>query len=246
MVEAGRGGAGRVLEDRLQLVEALGEPRLGAAGGRVVLPELQQLGAQVGGQGGAEGLHVGPLPRLAAVVGGLERRRHVARDRLAQVVDQRQLQQPLQVQARKIAGEEHDHQREAPGMLGRALRPPARGEAGAERVLQALGPLQEGEDAGEAVGGDGVGHGARVRARGRAGKGAHEIFGPGARAPRLPHPGGGSRPPTPASARPGETGRGTGGAAGGGGTKTPPPGGRGRGVRPAARVRRGRRRPRSG
>ena len=51
IVEAGRVPPLRVLEDRLELVEALGQSRFERAAGLIVIPERNDVGANIRGKG---------------------------------------------------------------------------------------------------------------------------------------------------------------------------------------------------
>ena len=103
-------------------------------------------GGQRGEEAGKGGALVGGL-----VPAGLEGRRHVAEDGLAEVVDDEELEQAAEVDAERVVEGDRD-QAEAPGVLGGALGAAGRGEAAAQRVLERGGGAEEGE-IGVAVGG---------------------------------------------------------------------------------------------
>ena len=62
-----------------------------------------------------------PLAVRLGRVGGLAHGRHVAADRLAEVVDDAELDQPPELDLGEAVGEHQGHQAEAPGVGGRAL-----------------------------------------------------------------------------------------------------------------------------
>ena len=138
-----------VLDLHLQMVERGREPGLGGRLGFVFLPEIVDLLAGGGIEGGADlldGLLLARGLELLALA-GLEER-HVADLGLDQVVHEDHLQRLLDVDGLlEMAVHQQRHERHLPAMLGDALLPAARQPAVPQLELEPLGEGEEVEDA---------------------------------------------------------------------------------------------------
>ena len=135
-----------MLEDRLELVQALGQPRLGRLGRLVLLPESHDFVGHRLRQRLHELQQILPLPGRLVVVGALLHGRDVAAEGLPQVVDDTELQEPPVVHLRVGVADDDGHEAEAPGVLGHALRRALRGPGATQRRLEPLGGAEEVEE----------------------------------------------------------------------------------------------------
>ena len=136
-----------MLQHGFELVEALGKAGLGRLAGLVFLPQVADGCAQVVRQGSREGGDIGAFAVCLAVVGSLFGRGDIARDRLAEVVDEAEPHQLEHVDALQFGFEQEHQQAERPAVFGHAFGSPVTGARRAQRVLEGAGLLQEGKDA---------------------------------------------------------------------------------------------------
>ena len=89
---------------------------------------------------------VAPLPVGLHPGRRLLQGRKVAADGLTEVMDEADLDEAAKVYIRKAVVKEERHEAEPPRVVGHALLPSARGVAGADGILQALGTAEEIEE----------------------------------------------------------------------------------------------------
>ncbi|KOS98118.1 metal-dependent phosphohydrolase domain protein [Burkholderia mallei] len=143
VVEIGRVLSLGVLQDRFQLVERLHRLRLLRRRALVFVPQRQDFVAQRRIEHARERQQIGALVRALVGMRVGADRRHVAAQRLAEIVNHAHLQHLEHVEPRQFVGERDRHQAQPPAVLGRALGAARRRVRAPQHALQALRFAQE-------------------------------------------------------------------------------------------------------
>jgi hypothetical protein len=146
VVETGRIAAGGVGQHGLDLVEALGENGFRRLCRRILVPQRDHLGLQIVGQGSAQLYQIRPFPQSAVIAGTLVGCRHISGDRLTEIVDDADLDQPEKVDPFEGIAKQDGQKAQPPAVFGGAFLPPLRRVAAAQRVLELVGRVKKCED----------------------------------------------------------------------------------------------------